>query len=227
MAKLSGPEEFFEVFSDKQAKQSSGDRPAENLPVEPRVGLAPREKTVTIQVRTLAIACASAVLLIVLSYFVGLSHRPEARPLGRGADQPGGRSHTNGPTNLAGAVDDRDDDSGRSVSGQSDGDPSSSGGTVQEARRDYVLVVASYNKTPLEAQYANEVVSYLKQQEELDSIPASIGTRVMGPHLVVCIGPFSSTKSKTARKAFEAVRRMSYRGKTFDDALFLPISQSR
>ncbi|NQT21753.1 MAG: hypothetical protein HQ592_18760 [Planctomycetes bacterium] len=227
MAKLSGPEEFFEVFSDKQAGRPPADRLSDDHPVEARIAPAPRDKTVTIQVRTLVIGCMSAALLIALSYFVGLSNRPEAQPPGPLAGRPAGGSVTNGPADPADLVGSPDDSADGNAAAQSDGEAANAAGAVQQPQREgYILLVATYDNTAVNVQYAKEVVSYLKQQKELRLSPVSIGTLVTGRHLVVCIGPFPSTKSETARRIHEAVKGMSYKGRPFNDAYFIKMPQS-
>lgn len=205
MAKLSGPEDFFEVFSDKQAKQSSGDRPAEHRPLEPRVGPASQGKTVAIQVRTLVIACISAVLLIVLSYFVGLSNRPEARPLGSKANQPGGRSDIGGATDQAGAVDDRDEDAGRSA---------------PAPRKAWVLRVASY----VENEKNRKLAAKLKEHvEENVDVAAYVFPHVTedGRYRVVCIGPFESKDDPSAVRVKNMIGQLPpYEGVNFQEASF-------
>ena len=223
MAKLSGPEEFFEVFSDKQARQSSGDRPAENLPVKPRGGRASREGTVTIQVRTLAIGCACAVLLIVLSYFVGLSHRTEARPLGRGKGLPPG----NGGSSRAGQGATMGDGSVSVGPGAgAAGDDASAGGAQATApRKAWVLKVASYVENQKNKKLAAKLQQYVEENVDVAAYVFPYVTDD-GRHRVVCIGPFKSKDDLSAVRVKNVIGQLPpYEGVDFKEARFGIISR--
>jgi len=234
MAKLSGPEEFFEVFQKKRPEQG-GERPIDDPHAE-RAQAPPQEsKTVTVEVRTLVTAGACAVLLIVLSYFVGLSRHPESaspdrRPVGRAPGEPVQQPGENRPGDnvIREAGVDRpatphgvrpaSSDNGEGPVGPPNAPPAMQ-------RKMLVLQVASYNKdTPANRKYAYGLIQYLKEQRELRAAAVYVFLHVTKKRqLAVWISPFTSPHSATARKIEAAVKKMKYMGHDFKRAFFTEI----
>ena len=226
MARLSGPEEFFEVFHDEKTQQPRGEQPAEHVARQSTASSAPRENTVTVRVRTLVIAGMCSVLLIALSYLVGLSNREASAPRQAGAPPVGGIKGKE-PTDQVDRVGHQDDGGQGNVAPDSgNGTGSDAGGEQAPQPKGYILVVATYDKTAVGAQYAKEVEGYLKKQKELDAYLVYKATLLTERHRIVYVGPFTSTRSETAKAVHQAVKRMSYRGRRFNDAYFLKLPQS-
>jgi len=221
MAKLRGPEEFFEVFHEKDSEEPQAARPAAGGPAQTTLGFNAAQKTVTIEVRTLAIAGACALLLVVLSYFVGLSRHPEAPA---GGQKPVVRKIGQTPQDRRDVEPARPNDRrvGRKAGDTDDGDG------VPVLQKLLVLQVATYDYTLTQRGYADDLMQYLKERRELRSSPVHIFPHVTkNKKLIVCVGPFESTRSPTARKIIAAVHSMSYRGHSFKDALFNEITLFR
>ena len=171
--------------------------------------------------RTLAIAGACALLLVVLSYFVGLSMRPDVTPPERSGVVEGTGDTARQEQQVA-PVERQGYDVNRDPGGVGNTDP------VPVPPKLMVLQVATYDDTPTQRGYADDLMQYLKERRELRSSPVHIFPHVTkNKKLVVCIGPFESARSQTARKIMAAVHSMSYRGYSFKDALFKEITPFR
>jgi hypothetical protein len=216
MAKLNGPEEFFEVFHRKQAGAPGEKQPDEQRVARPRVNFGSAERTVTLKLRTLVIGAASSVLLMILCYFVGVAGRSQP-PTEPGGQRPVQGVSVSESTEGGGPGADAGEATRMGV-GQNEA--SSADNAAQPPRTGYVLVVAAYEQTATGRNYAYEVIEHLKKQEVIRTSPVSVGAFVMGNHLTVCIGPFASSKSASARRVEQAVKNMTYRDKAFSDAYF-------
>ena len=217
MAKLSGPEEFFEVFREKQPEEGRSQQPVGQIPIQAPPSFR-QEKTVTLKVRTLVIAGTSSVLLMVLSYLVGAAGRPEQN---KGPLQAGGGRRQQERQGLPGG---RGVDDAGLRAGQTNGTPPVDGRTDTDPSRrgKYVLRIITYRNTATGRKLAGELELFLKEHPVLSSHAVSVGADVRPREgIVIYVGPFDSRKSSKAKVIKEAVKKMRYKGQPLGEPAFM------
>jgi len=213
MAKLSGPEEFFEVFRQKQDEPAPRQEPPlTNQPAESRpafdaadlTGKPSTEKTITVKASTALFAAVCVLLLMILSYFAGVAQRTPAKPESKKlpAVSRGTESGQQPPVVAPGR-------------------------TVETGPR-FELQTVSYNNNALGKKLAGEATKSLNDM----SVVATSGARAYfyesGSKVIVAIGPFSSDRSLTAKQVESAVKAAPYAGqRPFRSAWFRPMAEGR
>ena len=204
MAKLSGPEEFFEVF--RHPKRS--DRPeAQGEPLKTQTepptarpdlafpaGKVPGENTVTVKVSTLVFAGVCALLLMILAYFAGMANAPE--PAADKGPIAGGAVNTGLPANPSGG---------------------------------WELQMVSYGMSTENRRQANRVVAALAERPEVRACPvARVFTRETSNRITVVIGPFQSPDEPSAQRLREKMVGLISNGKRlFAGASFVRMPAGR
>ena len=196
MAKLSGPEEFFEVFRHPK-RTDRPDAPGEPLQKQPEPqaarpdlafpgGSPPAEGTIAVKVSSLAFAGVCALLLMILAYFAGLANAPEPvakQPIAGGPINPDGRAQPAGG---------------------------------------WELLVVSYAKTTVNERVANEVANVLADVAAVKACPVRVFTRDTGSTLNVVVGPFQSPQDPGALKVREAITGLvAHNKRPFKSASFV------
>lgn len=215
MAKVSGPEEFFEVFRDQKQPRPQPEREERAEPVREQrpapmqvlAATAPA-KTVTLKVTTLLYLAACGVLLIVLSYIVGMAQRSEPS---RGALKPAGGvgqqresdiALQQGPANPV-------------VHGEQLPAP------IDNVMTGKVLQVATYPNTEAMMKRASEWAEQIRKQPDIISSGARVQAVKEGNSIILIVGGFPSAQDPAAQKALGAATRMEYRGqKVFQRPFF-------
>jgi len=224
MAKLSGPEEFFEVFHERR-----GQPPKEPLPpAGPQPGQSPfggdRPKTVTITVRTLMAGIFSSLLLMVLCVFVGMAIakapstqgvQGEPRPLVQQTGRPGGSQE-------------RPVDTGSAGIGEGEAPPDNrEAAPPQPPQQQKVWVIAVVSYAPSAREYADEFRKFLTEQDFVKSFRVHVGCDIVGNKRLVYVGPFASADDPIAKNMLAAIRKMRYGNSTFGDAGMMEITMTR
>ena len=211
MAKLSGPEEFFEVFRhDKQPAPGTG------KPEQPPVGqqqptpapvyltsLAAKpssENAIQVRFSTLIFAGVCVVLLMVLSYFAG---KEANRPVAPGSQV------------KAPAVPPKDFPPGRFGTNLVNQHPQTPGrqSAVGQAEGRFELEVMRYRIEGGGEALARDLTAFLKTLPTIRSNAVGVGYDPRGTEFVVWIGPFISDRSQAAREVQNEVMNTPYNGK--------------
>lgn len=225
MAKLSGPEEFFEVFRH-QKRTDRPDAPHEQPAQAPGQAAQPEnartelsfpagqvsaEKIVPVKVSTLVFAAVCAVLLMILSFFAGVATRPD--PAKDQIKQPG-------LTGRAGLTPGEN----RPIT-PSSGEPVTGGWELQ---------VVSYAKNPANRKNASDWAQYFNEIPVMKASMVRAFIRESSTHVSVVVGPFQSPQSAAALKVRAAIAdvtvqagRSSAIEKPFRDALFVKAPEGR
>jgi|GEM_PF-2944059 len=226
MAKLTGPEEFFEVFRHDKDQPAPAKKP-ESQPVEqPQIqpaadaGLAARpgsEKTIPVKPSTLAFAGVCVVLLMILSYVAGQANAPDKQPAG----QTGTPQKQKPPVPPLSALGDA-------------GTRQTGGVTPQSQRhqlqaRGVELRVIKYPNDAGGESAALAAINFIKTQEAIRRNAVSVGSYKDGNLIIVAVKPFESDRSPAAVEVWKALEDATYLGmKRFKKTLeFGPIHQDR
>jgi len=200
MAKLSGPEEFFEVFRhDKdQPAQARKPEPAEQPQIQPvaDVGLSARpgaEKTISVKMSTLAFAGVCVVLLMILSYVAGQANAPDKQPGGpAGAAQKPKQS----PPPLSSL--------GNTTGNKQDARQAQPDRPRQQATG-IELRVNRYPNDSDGEKAAIAVVKFLNTLPAVRNNAVNVGYYKQGNLIVVAIAPFESDHSPAAAEVWNTV----------------------
>ena len=230
MAKLSGPEEFFEVFR----RDDPNKPPAPAEPEQPHdeqrqpapalvfpAGLATKpagEKTIAVRFSTLIFTAVCVLLLMVLSYFAGKANRSDAaanRPAKPSAMPAKPQFPNTFGVNVLNTQPPQA--AGQKTQGQQ---PAAS-----QAEGKVVLEVMRYNDAS-RVKSADELTAFLKGLPAVRSNAVGVGYDVNGNDIVVWIGPFISDRSQAAREVQNEVINSPYNGrKRFQNSTSFRLAQ--
>jgi len=229
MAKMTGPEEFFEVFRSKKSEQQqpppqTEKRLPQEQPARPQTvmpyGSSTRPMTVTVKVSTLAVAGISAGLLVILAFLIGRATSTGSEPAPgppRGHEEIARGTGQQPPVGTVNGGEQPPQQSGLETAAP----PVASRGR-------WVVQVATYGDDQRQRDIANSVMQFLQGVPEVGQTGSFVGAVKLGNNHVIWVGPFESRTSQKAQIVLNAVRNAEFRTGTrdFGDAILtnaLPI----
>ena len=206
MAKLSGPEEFFEVFRHDKDQPAPSQKPepppsADQPPAQPAAGIGPAarpgaEKTIPVKMSTIVFAGVCVVLLMILSYIAGQANAPEKQ-----AGTPAGAAPKQLPPPLSSL--------GNTGGGRQDAMPAQ----PERPRSQASGVELRVNRYPNDSDGEKAAIAVVKFLNTLPAVrhnAVNVGYYRDGKLIVVAIAPFESDRSPAALEVWNAVEDATF-----------------